>query len=110
MYSPSSEDDSSALDCDWLSASERGAVIRISGISTTTGCGNGISFAGGQTTTSAKYSLLIPCSCVMSVLRFSTESTVRVHVSTLISLRCFFDLHRLYEYVADRNKTRKILY
>jgi hypothetical protein len=45
---------------------------------------------------------------VMSVLRFSTESTVRL--STLISLRCFFDLHRLYEHVADRNKTCKILY
>ena len=108
MYSPSSEDDSSALDCDWLSASESGAVIRISGISTTTGYGNDISFAGGQTTTSVKSSLLIPCSCVMSVLRFSTESTVRL--STLISLRCFFDLHRLYEHVADRNKTCKILY
>ena len=36
MYSPSSEDDSSELDSDWLSISERGEVTRISGISIAT--------------------------------------------------------------------------
>lgn len=40
MYSPSSEDDSSELDSDWLSISERGDVTRIPGMSIATDFGS----------------------------------------------------------------------